>query len=246
MGRRTFSERILPNMLALQLGAPKMAIIKNRYLWRVEGLETKKTQNRRLHIIFCNTATILGVLLLCIISLRQVIAATSIMVTKMPWWVDFMLFWVIWLIAGLTALFVKVNSVAGFYHRYITTSYKLKQYYSEGWKFVSDMGKYGALGTKDEKFRRFCARIERIEKSPIGTQSAATTEDTITPQSLDSDIAAASTVILEDEIVIPPITLTSPSNIVSRLVLGALTPRFGLDQISPRTEIPEIDSFTDL
>jgi hypothetical protein len=141
------------------ISPPRKGIIKSRYIGMVNAAERDYRRVYIMYLIFTNLITISGVMITALISLGELswLSPTGSMV----------IFWLTWVLGISLTLANKWIYTFNVHKKYVLNSVLLEKLYNEGWSFISGIGRYSTCANDDEKFLKFCTRVEKLKVKSI-------------------------------------------------------------------------------
>jgi hypothetical protein len=139
---------------ALPLTDLEKDIIKDRYMDIVTAAEEARQRTNYVYTILTNIITISGVLITAFVSFNK-LSTENDEVTQI-------FLWVVWCLGIILTVANKWLYVFNVPRNYILNVVLLEKLYTEGWSFVSGIGRY-KTDNHGLRFRLFCSRIEKIK-----------------------------------------------------------------------------------
>ena len=138
-------------------------IIKRRYVEVVVSAQSHYTYMRFAYFLFTIAMTLCGVLVASFASFERI----SSNITNST--VDGAFVWVIWALGIIIAVCGNLLHVLNIPKKYVLNRVILGKLQSEGWLFVSGVGRYATIFNLDDRFKLFCTRVEKIRMKAIET-----------------------------------------------------------------------------
>lgn len=190
----SFKSRFTKQLDLMPLSQQERDIIINRYVHLVILAEAKNRWSGVFYYLLTNIVTISGVLITAFLSLDKFTDGSSYT------------YWVCWSLAIILTIANKMMYAFNINRSYLLSVVVLEKLYSEGWSFVSGIGKYNIENITD-RFRMFCSRIEKIKiKTLKNMHSEGDGREIISAGSAQSQTSATreSSVELSEIVVDPP------------------------------------------
>ncbi len=159
MYKLLFSEQKYAKLLNdLPLTQFEKDVLGARYLSILEKTVIEYKYNHVMFVILTNIVSIAGILVTSLLLLEQIPDLGPTSATG--------LFWTTWALALLLTLANKWLNTFDVYKKYILNKIVLEKLKSEGWQFITGIGRYRCSILAD-RFELFCARIEHIHLKSI-------------------------------------------------------------------------------
>lgn len=149
-----FETKFTKSLRDLPLSDYEKNIIISRYISIVIKAETDYYCTWLAYTVMTNLVTIAGVLVASLISLEKVVESPNIM------------FWITWGLSIALTIANKLLYVYNIHKKYVLGIIMLEKYYSEGWSFISGIGRYDDYNF-DSRFKLFTSRIERLKMKSL-------------------------------------------------------------------------------
>lgn len=150
---RNFSRKFISLLDQLELTPFQKETIKSRYVAEVRDMEIDYLRSTILFIGLTNLVTIAGILVTSFTTLAKALSLDS-------YWQN-ALTWSVWALSLSLTLANGWLQTFGIYKKYVLTDVTLQKMYNEGWSFIAGVNRYEKL-TLDERFDKFCSKIEQI------------------------------------------------------------------------------------
>jgi len=164
---KSFSHQFLEVLDGTNVTHQQKLIIKKRYLKVVSGAESQYQMISFAYLICNNMTTVCGVLISAFVSFDRVNTPSNATSSEVA--ISSAFLWIVWGLGILLALTNGFMNTFNINKKYVLNSAVLEKLYSEGWSFVSGIGKYSRFIDTETRFKTFCERIEKIKLKAIGT-----------------------------------------------------------------------------
>lgn len=169
MGSSSFKERFVPLLDSVPLSKFQKNVISNRYIVLAEHAH-------RDYNVMYYVYTVLSY----IITFGSIIVAALVSLKELGWLNDagrMSIFWITWGLSIAVAIASKYLYAFAVHKKYVLNTIILQKYYNEGWSFISNIGRYGKYDSYDDKFKLFCARIEKINAKSVESMPEAESKE---------------------------------------------------------------------
>jgi len=191
----SFKTRFTKQLNSMPLSQQERDIIINRYVHLVILAEAKNRWSGVFYYLLTNLVTISGVLITAFLSLDKFTDGVTYT------------YWVCWSLSIILTIANKLLYAFNINRAYLLSTVVLEKLYSEGWSFVSGVGKYN-IENITERFQIFCSRIEKIKMKTLKTMGGENgCKEIISAGSAQSQRSSVSVELSE-------VVIESPDNIV--------------------------------
>ena len=149
-----FHTKFTHTLAGADLTEYQKSVITLRYLSMVSKVSGEHQRAHILYLVFTNLITISSVLVTALVSIKELA------------WIDqvgsMIIFWLTWSLGISLTLSNKWLYSFNIHKKYVINAVILEKLQTEGWIFLSGVGKYAGLDA-DQRFAKFCERIEKIK-----------------------------------------------------------------------------------